>query len=58
VAVPLTLTAAGDRAKLEDFVGRLQESQRIVTLSASKYTAGDETTIDLTGTTWVLLPQS
>lgn len=58
VAVPLTLTAAGNRAKLEDFVGRLQGSQRIVTLSSSKYTAGDETTIDLSGTTWVLLPQS
>lgn len=56
VAVPLTLAADGERAKLESFVKRLQASGRIVTLGASQYTGGDVDALTLTGLTWVLLP--
>jgi len=56
VAIPMTLTADGDRAQLEAFVGSLQQSDRIVTISGSRYSSGDVDSIELTGTTWVLSP--
>lgn len=59
IDVPLTLNATGERAQLEDFIAKLQQSSRIVTISASTYTRGDDVpSVDLTGTTWVLLPAS
>ena len=58
VDVPLTLSADGPRPQLEDFVAKLQSSPRIVTISQSDFTGGDETSLTLTGTTWVLLPAS
>lgn len=58
IAVPLTLSAAGTRPQLEDFVGRLQQSARIITISSSNFAGGDAPSLDLVGTTWVLLPAS
>ncbi|WP_454112356.1 type 4a pilus biogenesis protein PilO [Microbacterium aurum] len=58
VDVPLTLSADGPRPQLEDFVAKLQSSPRIVTISQSDFTGGEETSLTLTGTTWVLLPAS
>lgn len=58
IDVPLTLNATGERAKLEAFIANLQQSARIVTISSSTYTGGDEQSVDLTGSTWVLLPAS
>ncbi len=57
IAVPIALTADGPRASLEDFMARLQGSSRIVTIAESSYKGGDDSSIDLKGTTWVLLPQ-
>lgn len=56
IQIPLTLNADGPRAQLEDFVGNLQESSRIVTISSSRYSGGEESAVELTGTTWVLMP--
>lgn len=58
VEVPMTLSAAGTRAQLEDFAARIQQSSRIVTITSSSYTADDETLLDLTGATWVLMPSA
>ncbi len=59
IDIPLTLNATGERAQLEDFIAKLQQSSRIVTISASTYTSGDGApAVDITGTTWVLLPAS
>lgn len=55
IEVPVALTAVGPRPSLEAFVALLQRSSRIVTISSSQYTGGDDASIDLTGTTWVLL---
>lgn len=56
IQIPLTLNASGTREQLEQFVGNLQASSRIVTISASSYSGGEEPTVELTGATWVLLP--
>lgn len=56
IQIPLTLNADGPREQLEDFVGNLQESSRIVTISSSRYSGGEESAVELTGTTWVLMP--
>jgi len=58
IAVPLTINATGERAKLEDFIAKLQQSSRIVTISSSKYSGDDEQSVDLAGMTWVLMPAS
>ncbi|MFT3798743.1 type 4a pilus biogenesis protein PilO [Microbacterium sp.] len=55
VAVPMTLSATGDRGSLENFAANLQASSRIVTVSSSSFTDGR---LSLSGTTWVLMPNS
>lgn len=56
IQIPVTLNASGPRAQLEAFVANVQASSRIITISSSAYTGGDESAVALTGTTWVLLP--
>ncbi|WEG10118.1 type 4a pilus biogenesis protein PilO [Microbacterium horticulturae] len=56
VEVPLTMAVNGSRADLEKFVGNLQDSPRIVTISESRYTGPDDASMNLTGLTWVLVP--
>ncbi len=59
IDIPLTMSVEGPRAKLEDFLAKLQTSSRIVTIHSSDYTSDDETErLDLTGVTWVLMPVS
>lgn len=56
VAVPTTITVTGPRANLEAFAAALQASARIMTLVSSQYAGPDDSSVTLTGTTWVLLP--
>lgn len=56
VQVPVTLSASGDRAALEQFAANVQRSARIFTVTGSQYSGPDEPTLTLTGATWVLKP--
>ena len=56
VAVPLTMTANGTRTQLEAFVTNLQKSKRIVTIASTQFNGQEDDTLQLAGTTWVLLP--
>lgn len=55
VAIPISITAAGDRPQLEAFAAALQASTRIVTISASEFTGPEDDRLVLAGTTWILL---
>ncbi|MDL5349968.1 type 4a pilus biogenesis protein PilO [Microbacterium sp. zg-YB36] len=58
IGVPLNLTAEGDRANLEAFTANLQNSARIITIVTSQFTAGEESSLVISGVTWVLMPGS
>lgn len=56
VVIPMTLTADGERSQLEAFVANLQQSARIVTVVSSRFSGAESNSLELTGTTWVLIP--
>jgi len=56
VEVPLTMAVDGSRADLEKFVANLQKSRRIVTFAQSRYTGPNDASLNLSGSTWVLMP--
>ncbi len=56
LAVPLKVVVDGDRGQLEAFVANLQKSKRIITITGSSYSGGDDSSLTVTGTTWVLAP--
>ena len=58
ISVPMTLSVQGPRPQLEDFVARLQGSLRIVTIDSSQYSGGEDSSLALSGATWVLMPTS
>ncbi|WP_460801899.1 hypothetical protein [Microbacterium sp. GXF6406] len=56
VAVTVSISAEGDRERLEDFAARLQASKRLVTVVDSIYTGPEDAVLTLNGITWVLQP--
>lgn len=58
VAVPLTIAVNGARPNLEAFAAAVQSSTRTVSITGSQYSGPEDASLTLTGTTWVLLPQS
>lgn len=58
IAVPLSLSASGDRKSLEKFAANLQTSARIITIGSSQFTGAEEGSLVISGITWVLMPSA
>ncbi|MCR2814135.1 hypothetical protein NQ166_13735 [Microbacterium sp. zg.Y1090] len=58
IGVPLILTAEGPRPDLERFAANLQGSTRVITIGGSDYRGGEQSSLTITGVTWVLMPTS